>query len=725
MNKKTLMTFAALAVLTAFADKPESLKVLMIGNSFSISVTHHMPQVAKSMGLELDLASLYIGGCSLERHWSNFERCTKEPDFKPYSFSRHVDGVENETGNANMVETLKSQKWDVVTVQQASHFSWQPDTYRPFGEDLVKKCIKSLAPQAEVVVQETWSYTPWDGRLSNWKIDQHKMYHELHRAYYDFAAHHGLRVIPMGTAVQLWRERLPVKYTESSFGGDVCARGKFERRADGKWIHKGDVFHLNADGEYFQSLVWVAKLFDVDVTKCTYAPKGLDPKLAAKMKEVAMAAVRGEKPSKEFGGDPVPQPVAEGIARIRTACPKDCELREFDLRGDSLRVAFALRPSPISFIRCELCLPDPAKWDGRLWGYGNGGWAGKVSCPWSSTAASVSTDMGTSRYSIDTNPIDQEIRRDFGWRSTHLMTVVAKGFVKAYYGRAPHHSYFLGASTGGGQGMCEAQRFPEDYDGIISGVPALDRISLATPNWQRAQLRKRHGKWFSDEERKIIREAELAHFAKTDPPDFHGLCIADPRPTQEKLDACWKAIVAREPKLADREALWRGLFEPVYVNGKRIAPGQILGAEFSGGCDFLLEKVIGKKGFDQVTDDDMQRFIDDPDFNMRNPDLNAFAKRGGKIISYVGLEDSCVPPFPVIEYYDRVAELCGGPKAVREFYAMYKLPGRRHGDKAGPAGDMNGLREKIVDWVEKGQKPGACTVKMNAGHKKTLEIEPY
>jgi feruloyl esterase len=728
MNRVKKTVFAALvaAATFCFAEKTDSLKVLMIGNSFSISATRHMPQVAKSMGLELDLASLYIGGCSLERHWDNCEKGKGNPDFKPYKMTRFVNGEKKEERPANVPEMLAVEKWDIVTIQQASHFSWKADSYHPFADDLIKKYIKELAPQAEVVVQETWSYTPWDKRLATWGIDQNEMYRKLHRAYFDYAASKGLRTIPMGTAVQLWRERLPVAYAENSFGGDVCGSAKFVQGADGKWSPKGDVFHLNRDGEYLQALVWTAKLFDADVTKCRYAPEGVDAACAAKMKEVAMAAVRGELPGESHGGTVVPQSVKAGIERLRSAPVKDCELRDMDWRSGALRVSFVLRPSAISFIRCEMCLADPENWDGRLWGHGNGGWAGRLSCPWTKNSATVMTDMGTSRYSIGTNPIDVEIRRDFGWRSTHLMTVAAKEFVKAYYGRAQHHSYFRGASTGGGQGMCEAQRFPEDYDGIISGVPALDRISLATPHWQRAQLQRKHGgKWFSEEERKAVREAELAYFAKVDPPAAHGLYIMDPRPTPAKLDACWKEIVGRNPALADREALWRGLFEPVYVKGRRAAPGQTLGIEFSGATDFLLRKIIGEKKYEDVTDDDMQRFIDDPDFNFRNPDLNAFAKRGGRIISYAGLEDTSVPYPPIVEYYDRAAGVCGGPKTIRDFYALYLLPGRKHNPKSGISGDPQGMNEKIVAWVENGEKPGAMKLDLTTGPLKTMEIAPY
>jgi len=142
-------------------------------------------------------------------------------------------------------------------------------------------------------VQETWSYTPWDGRLAKWGFGQDEMYAKLHEAYAAFAKPYGFEVIPMGTAVQLWRKRLPVKYTENSFGGDVCGSAKFVEK-DGKWKPKGDVFHLNASGNYLQALVWTAKLFGADVTTCPYAPANLKGEKADLMKKVAMEAVKAK-----------------------------------------------------------------------------------------------------------------------------------------------------------------------------------------------------------------------------------------------------------------------------------------------------------------------------------------------------------------------------------------------------------------------------------------------
>jgi len=308
MKTKVLLV-AALAACAVGAGEVKSLKVLAIGNSFSVCTLKEMPQVAKAMGVKLDLASLYIGGCSLERHCA----CAADPADLSYDLGWSRDGVRKASWpeleacvkpttrthgkskkpvpakGAHVLEVLKAEKWDVVTIQQASHFSWQPATYHPFGDELVKH-IRACAPGAEIVVQETWSYTPWDRRFKSWKIDQNEMYARLRAAYGDFAKGYGFRVIPTGAAVQLWRKRLPVVYAENGFGGDVCGSGKFEQ-VDGTWTPKGDVFHFNEDGHYLQALVWTAKLFGVDVTKCPYAPKRLAPEKAALMRRVAQEAV--------------------------------------------------------------------------------------------------------------------------------------------------------------------------------------------------------------------------------------------------------------------------------------------------------------------------------------------------------------------------------------------------------------------------------------------------
>ena len=297
--KKCLVLSASCLVLggllvsgcsTEKSEEERGTKVLMIGNSFSICLLRHLPQVAADRGVELDLASLYIGGCSLKRHWENVEKDGDE-DFKPYKFGRNRFGKYTQ-GKINVCDALRLAKWDIVTIQQASHESWRPETYHPYGDKLIAK-IRELAPQAKIIVQETWSYTPWDKRLAKWGIDQNEMYAKLHAAYASFAKEKGLEVIPFGTAVQEWRRRLPVKYAENSFGGDVVGGGSqnerdhFKRGADGKWVPNCDVFHLGRRGEYFQALVWTRTLFGVDFKDLKYKPDFVNDSDAKLMREIA------------------------------------------------------------------------------------------------------------------------------------------------------------------------------------------------------------------------------------------------------------------------------------------------------------------------------------------------------------------------------------------------------------------------------------------------------
>ena len=265
MKRILVSVSAVVAGLFCFAadgenrTSSEGLKVLMIGNSFSISCTRHLPQVAKANGHKLDLASLYIGGCSLERHWRNVEAAATNATFKPYRFDRFVDGrCVVEKGTANIPDALAMDKWDIVTIQQASHFSWDPATYHPWGDNLVAK-IRELAPQAKILVQETWSYPPWDKRLKKFGFDQVEMYARLHDAYAAFAKKYGFGIIPVGTAAE------------------ICAdRNSLFTKPD---------FHFNhEEGEYLQALVWDASLFRTNLSgPCAYRPKGMPAERAEEL----------------------------------------------------------------------------------------------------------------------------------------------------------------------------------------------------------------------------------------------------------------------------------------------------------------------------------------------------------------------------------------------------------------------------------------------------------
>ena len=233
----------------------------MIGNSFSICVLKYMPSVAAELGCDLDLASLYIGGCPLMRHAANIA-AGGYPDHRPYLVTWNYASLQDQTAvpfasllggekgdHGNIPQLLAADKWDVVTIQQASHESWKPDTYHPWA-DMVISAIRKYAPQAKIVVQQTWSYCNADARICNqetkgpgtWGIDQLGMYERLTANYSKFAAENGFDIIPTGKAVQLYRARRPV----TEVAEDVV--GNFGKDENG--VEYADTIHLNRDGEY-------------------------------------------------------------------------------------------------------------------------------------------------------------------------------------------------------------------------------------------------------------------------------------------------------------------------------------------------------------------------------------------------------------------------------------------------------------------------------------------
>lgn len=284
----------------------DSLKVLMIGNSFSICVLKYMPRIAAEAGKKLDLASLYIGGCSFERHSANIF-ASEFKDFRPYYVSWHYDSLDDQSkvpfasclggedgSHGNIPQLLASDKWDIVTIQQASPLSWQPESYHPWS-DLVIKTVRKYAPQAEIYIQQTWSYCNANAHIFNkaenkgpgdWGVDQLGMYEGLVKAYKALSDETGFKVIPTGLAVQLFRERRPVRDVPDDVVGNFSA--------DGTQI--ADSIHLNRDGEYLQACVWTAKLFGTDVTKLVSVPDDLrHPENAQLLRQCAFDAVKSYK----------------------------------------------------------------------------------------------------------------------------------------------------------------------------------------------------------------------------------------------------------------------------------------------------------------------------------------------------------------------------------------------------------------------------------------------
>lgn len=296
-------------MMACSVQSADNLRVLMIGNSFSVCVGRFMPDIVKSVpGKNLELTSLYIGGCTLDRHWNNVVEGEKNKAFAPYI----VTHWNSEKGylkryNGNIHGEI-GKGWDVISIQQGSPASWDLKTYQPYVENLVKY-IRANAPGAEIVIQQTWAYRNSDLRIApgstTWGFDQQGMYDRLTAAYTTIAKQYGFRIIPTGLAVQLSRAGNNTVYANASnwdklnlkwpdlppWSGDVVGKIWWTKNNEGKLVLTADNIHLNVRGEYLQACVWFAKLYGVNTDQIKFVPKSIDDEDAAFLRKVAQEAV--------------------------------------------------------------------------------------------------------------------------------------------------------------------------------------------------------------------------------------------------------------------------------------------------------------------------------------------------------------------------------------------------------------------------------------------------
>ncbi|MBQ3289901.1 MAG: tannase/feruloyl esterase family alpha/beta hydrolase [Kiritimatiellae bacterium] len=408
------------------------------------------------------------------------------------------------------------------------------------------------------------------------------------------------------------------------------------------------------------------------------------------------------------------------------------EKEKVELKDAFVRVDFSLSPEEGSDIKCRAELPLPEKWDGRLWGQGNSGRAGSIRALQGYLAAgtaAVTTDLGTSSVAgkgVESPDVvwSPAILRDFHWRATHLMTVYGKRIVEAFYGRPANKAYFAGGSTGGRQAMSEAIRYPEDYDGFLVSLPdnnaAVNEIA-AWHLWR--QTHDATGKsLFTAGEMQEVADAAVRYRAKTDPAPYAGRILADARFDAAEIDGFLALAAEKCPSLAkdDKIAQLKSLYMPLMHDGKcyfsGYAPGSYLGKnmEWHGLVSlkfYLMEKGIGAERWAEVGWKEIDMYLREraPEFNACSPDLDAFRKRGGKIMMSLGWEDQTVPPGPIVEYYERVCERSGGLEATKRWFRLFCIPGCAHGGGKGRAmtGTPSGVRARrlLVLWCENGQPP--------------------
>lgn len=399
----------------------------------------------------------------------------------------------------------------------------------------------------------------------------------------------------------------------------------------------------------------------------------------------------------------------------------------------------------------EVRLPTHS-WNEKFYMAGCGGYCGSVmDRPGFTNAmnygllrkyAVATTDMGHWGKSMFDgtwayNARQQEI--DFGYRGTHEVTQAAKAIIKAYYGKGPVHSYFAGCSNGGRQALMEAQRYPEDYDGIICGAPALDWTGLVGIHacWIIQANTGKDGKPIIDwDDLALISKAVyercdqkdgLKDGIVVDPRecDFDPeslLCKGDQKEgclTAEQVNALKKMYGgAKDSKgnqiYAGGLAMGSETFWGLWVIGGKPGPyGGILPALMSMLADDHIRYTAFETdcpsctplGFNFDTDPEKMAYMAKL-LNATSPDLKKFNAKGGKMIMYQGWADPAVTPLRTVEYYEGVIKEMGGLEQTQRFCRLYMVPGMAHCNiPPGVGPDQFDLLKPLEDWVEKGIAP--------------------
>jgi feruloyl esterase len=415
-----------------------------------------------------------------------------------------------------------------------------------------------------------------------------------------------------------------------------------------------------------------------------------------------------------------PGPVGPANAAMRSVPFKD--LPAF------CRVMLTLKPSGDSDIKVEVWLPTSA-WNHKFMAVGNGGWAGTISydvigTPLASGYATASTDTGHVGTVADGSFAlgHPEKVTDFAYRAVHEMTIRAKAIVKAYYGEGPRRSYWNGCSTGGRQGLKEAQRFPEDFDGIVAGAPANYWTHLVTEQiWIAQALHKDDASYIPPSKYALIHNAALAacngrEGVKDDVVNDPTRCKFDP-----KAMLC-KAADGADCLTAPQAEAARKIYAPSTNprNGQTIFPGLEPGSELGwaavagpqpGGISLGHWKYVVFKdpAWDYRTlnfDSDVARAekLDHGSIEAMDPDLRAFFGRGGKLLQYHGWSDNQIAPRNSVNYYASVVKQMGGASKVNDSYRLFMIPGMAH-CRAGDGVNSFDSITAIEQWVEKGQAP--------------------
>jgi hypothetical protein len=420
------------------------------------------------------------------------------------------------------------------------------------------------------------------------------------------------------------------------------------------------------------------------------------------------------------------------------------------------RVAGTSKPSGDSNIKFEVWIPTNGHWNGRYEQIGNGGFAGTIWVSYIADAvsrgyAAAATDDGTSGPPPGAATFigHPDVLKDFGYRALKITTDNSKAIINRFTGKNPSYSYFSGCSDGGREALMEAQRYPNDFDGIIVGSPANDLVGLgASFLWNMQALLagpQTHGvpdAYVPTDKITLLSKLVISKCVGKDGGVSTDAFLNDPTicrfnpaiaqcATGQDPDTCVtpaqvEAVekLYRGPHNSKGELLFPG-YEPGTGSNATDWPQWLVGtsstspgSQYAMTTAFWCNAVLGKStcpflDFNNEFEAATQTVA--LTANSTNPDLTQFRRRGGKLIQYAGWADAAIAPENGLNYYRKVASVMGD---VHDFYRVFMAPGMAHcyggpgpnsfgnGSSDGPVIDAkHDLLKSLEMWVERGVAP--------------------
>ncbi len=476
----------------------------------------------------------------------------------------------------------------------------------------------------------------------------------------------------------------------------------------------------------FCALLAISAPFAFAQTPCPHTLRPGDGITITKTEHMPAAAPGTFRVSPNFPGTvPVAVPAfchVEGMIDQRTG-----------VDGKSYAIGFAL------------ALPD--EWNGRFLFQGGGGLNGNVALPLGSQAAGdmpalargfavATTDSGHKGSVFDGSFFrDQQASLDFYYAAIGRVAPLAKALIMSYYGRAPQHSYFDGCSTGGREAMIMSQRYPDYFDGIVAGDPAMrtGHSNLAL-GFMTAAFQPDPKKFFSDADRKLIVNSLLqACDAKDGLKDgmiFNArACNFDPAALvcpSSKGDGCLSKAQADSlkkafagPKSAAGDAIYPGFPYDAGIADRAGIPGLLNGPVIpvATGADFAHFDVDREAARVEAN---KTALLGDSTWT----NLSTFAGHGGKLLFYHGLSDPWFSPLDTLAYYEKMSQDTSNGSAS-SWSRIYFVPGMGHCQGGSATLDQFDMLSAVVDWVEKGVAPDRVVAKGAALPGRSRPLCPY